>query len=157
MEFHKIKSLATLDNYVLLALFTDGEWRKYDLKPLMEKYPPFQALKDEELYRKARIDLGGYGIVWNEDIDLSAEGIYLDGEKVTRDECPEAKAKGASLLSSARLRSGLSQNDLAHLSGISQSTISRIEKGEMDPSISTLEKLFAPLGISVSFTVNRSK
>lgn len=151
MVFHKLKTLATLDDYILLAGFKDGEWRKFDLKPLMEKYPPFRQLKDETLYRKARIDVGGFGIVWNDEVDLSAEGVYIGGEKVDKAEYLSAKADFAKILAEARRNSGLSQNDLARLSGVAQSTITRIEKGEMDPSISTVEKLLSPLGMSISF------
>lgn len=86
MEFRKIRKLIPLKNYLILALFDDGEWRKYDLKPLMEKYPQFRKLEDESLHLSAKIDLDGFGIAWNEELDLSAQSIYLDGEKVKEGE-----------------------------------------------------------------------
>lgn len=140
-----------MDDYILLAGFSDGEWRKFDLKPLMEKYPPFQQLKDETLYKQARIDIGGFGIVWSDEVDLSAEGVYIGGEKVKREDGLAAKKRFAKVLGDARRKSGLSQNDLARLSGVSQSTITRIENGDMDPSVSTVEKLLSPLGMTVYF------
>lgn len=59
--FHKITSLATLPDYILLIGFANGEFKQFDLKPLMDKYPPFATLKDVDgLYEQAKIDAGGY-------------------------------------------------------------------------------------------------
>ncbi len=44
--FHKITSLATLPDYILLVGFANGEYKPFDLKPLMDKYPPFATSKD---------------------------------------------------------------------------------------------------------------
>ena len=78
--FHKITSLATLPDYILLVGFANGEFKQFDLKPLINKYPPFVTLKDVDgLYEQAAIDAGGYGIVWNDDLDIAAEGIYEKG------------------------------------------------------------------------------
>ncbi len=78
--FHKITSLITLPDYVLLVGFSNGESRKLDLKPYIDEFPPFQSLKDVKgLYAQAKIDDGGFGIVWNDDLDISAEAIYERG------------------------------------------------------------------------------
>jgi len=45
----------------------------------------------------------------------------------------------------ARKESGKTQWDLAHLTGISQSMIARIETGTVDPKTSTMKKLIAAL------------
>jgi transcriptional regulator with XRE-family HTH domain len=47
------------------------------------------------------------------------------------------------LLTSARVRVGLSQRELAARAGVAQSTIARIESGHADPAFSTLERLLA--------------
>lgn len=78
--FHTITSLNTLPNFVLLVGFQNGEYRQFDLKPYMEEYPAFKSLKETKgLYEQARIDIGGFGIVWNNDLDISSEGIYEKG------------------------------------------------------------------------------
>ena len=74
---HKIIFFAAQPDYILLVGFSNGECKQLDLKPLMEKYLPFATLRSVEgLYKQARIDTGGYGIVWNDDLDISSEGIY---------------------------------------------------------------------------------
>lgn len=45
----------------------------------------------------------------------------------------------------ARKDSGKTQWDIAHLTGISQAMIARIESGTVDPSTSTLRKVIAAL------------
>ena len=36
--FHKITSLATLPDYILLVGFADGEFKQFDLKPLIDYF-----------------------------------------------------------------------------------------------------------------------
>ena len=79
MKFHTIKSIKTLDNLILLVSFESGECKKYDFKPLIKKFKNFEQLKDNVLFNKARIDVGGYGIVWNENIEISSEELWKNG------------------------------------------------------------------------------
>ena len=152
--FHKITSLATLPDYILLVGFADGEFKQFDLKPLMDKYPPFATLKDVDgLYEQAKIDAGGYGIVWNDDLDISAEGIYEKGVVCAApNDVEKYRQSLLSALTKARQDAGLSQKQLEILSGVVQSCIARTEKGATDPKLSTLLKMLEPLGLTLSIT-----
>lgn len=147
--FHKIKKLIKLDDYILLVGFADGEWRSFDLKPLMKKYPQFSLLKENNLYKQGKIDLGGFGIVWNDELDISAEGIYEQGKKAGESYSLELMDI-AEYIKTIRTTNYLSQKDLSHLSGVSQSTIARIENKDIDPSVGTINRLLAPFGKSLS-------
>ena len=120
--FHKITSFATLPDYILLVGFANGEFKQFDLKPLMDKYPPFATLKDVDgLYEQAKIDAGGYGIVWNDDLDISAEGIYEKGVACAApDDVEKYRQSLLSALTKARQDAGLSQKQLEILSGVAQ-------------------------------------
>ena len=50
------------------------------------------------------------------------------------------------LIRAARLRHGLSQQRLARRAGTRQSAISRLERGEVSPSVETLELLLNAMG-----------
>ena len=152
--FRKITSLATLPDYVLLVGFSSGEFKQFDLKPLMEKYPPFATLKDVDgLYEQAKIDAGGYGIVWNDDLDISAEGIYEKGVACSApDDIEKYRQNLLSALVRARQDAGLSQKQLEILSGVAQPCIARTEKGTTDPKLSTVLKMLEPLGLTLSIT-----
>lgn len=152
--FHKITSLATLPDYVLLVGFSSGEFKQFDLKSLMNKYPPFAALKNVNgLYEQAKIDAGGYGIVWNDDLDVSAEGIYEKGVACSApDDIEKYRQNLLSALVRARQDAGLSQKQLEILSGVAQPCIARTEKGTTDPKLSTVLKMLEPLGLTLSIT-----
>jgi len=53
------------------------------------------------------------------------------------------------LLREWRTRRKLSLRDLGEQSGVSFVTIAKIERGDMSPTVSTLEKLATALGITV--------
>lgn len=79
--FVKITSVAALPDYILLVGFSTGEFKQFDIKPLIAKYPPFKALTQVNgLYEQVKIDMGGYGLVWNDELDLSADGLYEQGQ-----------------------------------------------------------------------------
>ena len=80
--FHKIKSVEPADNFVLKVIFINMEKIEYDLKPLIENEPRFAILKeDANKFNRVQVDPGGYGIRWSDDIDLSAEEIWNNGER----------------------------------------------------------------------------
>jgi hypothetical protein len=64
----------TLPDYCLQAEFADGQIRDFDMKPYLA-YPAFSALKEHELFSKAKVQYGT--VVWNDEIDLSPDTLYL--------------------------------------------------------------------------------
>ena len=78
--FYKIKEVQALPDYNLLVDFTTGEKKQYNVKPLFEKWEPFKALVfTDGLFEQVQVDAGGYGISWNDDIDLSCNELYQNG------------------------------------------------------------------------------
>ena len=152
--FVKITSLATLPGYILLVGFSTGEYKKFDVSPLIEKYPPFQALRTtRDLFENAKIDIGGYGVVWNDDLDLSADGLYEKGvpcEPINSIE--DYRKRFLEELIKARKKYGVSQKQLEILTGSAQPSIARTEQGITDPSLSTILKMLEPLGLTISIT-----
>lgn len=53
------------------------------------------------------------------------------------------------LLQRARARAGLTQRALAARAGVPQSTVARIERGRLDPRISTLDRLLRACGVEL--------
>lgn len=78
--FYKIINVQPLDNYKLLVSFENGEIKKYDVKPLFDKWGAFKDLISiHGLFNQVKVDAGGYGISWNDDIDLSCNELYYNG------------------------------------------------------------------------------
>lgn len=84
--FYRVQSVEPKDNFILSVLFTDGVMTEYDIKPLFEKWDVFNNLKNiYGLFRQVKVDAGGLGISWNDEIDLASEELRLNG-KVLEDE-----------------------------------------------------------------------
>ncbi len=81
--FHKVKTVSVIPNYRLSIQFAEGVTKIYDLQPLFEKWPVFRDLKnDDTLLYSVEVDVGGYGIIWNDDIDLSCDELFENGETI---------------------------------------------------------------------------
>ena len=81
--FHKIRNVAATEGYVLIVQFSEGVTKRYDLNPLFGKIPVFKILQESaELYYSVEVDVGGYGIIWNDDLDLSCDELWDNGEVV---------------------------------------------------------------------------
>lgn len=136
---HKAIKLYLEQNTTLKVLFEDGITKEYDVLSLSKKYPQLNALKDRRLFLKGKL-FGWGGVIWNDDLDLDAETIYEDGLTV------ESEDKAAEIIlgfniKQARLKKQLTQEELSKLTDIDQSDISKIEKGILCPSLSTIKKI----------------
>ena len=81
MKPPKIVTATVLDNLTLLVEFSNHDRKQYSIAKLLDK-PMFQPLKNPAFFRSFRVDEGGYGIVWNEDIDLSEWEVWQNGVDV---------------------------------------------------------------------------
>ena len=79
-KFPKIKSVYALPNYRLLVIFQNDVAKVYDCTPLLEE-DTFSLLASEQLFTQVEVDAGGYGVVWNDEIDLSESELWLNGVK----------------------------------------------------------------------------
>lgn len=77
--FHKIKNVSPLTDYRLSVQFAEGCTKIYDVKPLFDAIPAFKELKEPHLFSEVTVDVGGYGIIWNDDLDLSCDELWENG------------------------------------------------------------------------------
>ena len=83
MMFHKIKNVAALPDDRLSVQFSEGVTKIYDVKPLFDRMPVFAVLKDDaQTFYSVSVDVGGYGIVWNDELDLSCDELWEHGTQV---------------------------------------------------------------------------
>ena len=81
--FHKVKEVNALPEHKISVRFAEGITKIYDVKPLFEKYTFFIPLKESaELFSSVMVDQGGYGVIWNDDIDISCDELWANGEIV---------------------------------------------------------------------------
>ena len=143
-----ITKIEPKENLIIEAIFADGEIVSLDVKAMFEKYPVFRALEDEALFKSVKIDGIGYGVRWNDQLDLSSDGIYLRGEHIGKTD-PNVHIMLGQSIAEAREEKGISQRELSRSSGVMQAEISKIEQGKGNPTVSTLQKLAKALGRTI--------
>ena len=95
--FHKIKKVSALPEYKLSVEFSEGVTKIYDVKPLLEKETFFATFMDQpEVFASVSVDVGGYGIVWNDDLDISSDELWENGnsENKLMDELKRGEQSG---------------------------------------------------------------
>ena len=81
---HPARTVTALDNYMLLIEYCEGVARLYDVKPLFERIPIFNQLKENNLFNQVHLIAGGDGIIWN----LAARcffPMWISGLKMTEE------------------------------------------------------------------------
>lgn len=147
---YKIREIKILENFVFIATFNNGIKKKYDVKQLFEIFPQFTDFeKITGLFQRVQIDTGGYGISWNDYLDLEADEIWDNGIEVGKNPDIDILSLLASKLSETREVIGMTQKQLSDTTGIHQADISKIERGIGNPSLSTLKRLADGMGMNL--------
>ena len=147
---HRVQEVKAKDNLIIEVLFVGGEIKKYDVKNLFEVFPQFKELENNNtLFKKVSVDIGGYGISWNDELDLDAETLWVDGILVEIQKPASINHILAYQLLQAREEAKLTQKELAEKTGIYQADISKIERGIGNPSLLTLKRLADGLDVDL--------
>lgn len=147
---HRIKLVKPLDDMKILVIFRNGVEMKYDITQLYEKFPQFRRLEeDSDLCKGVRVDVGGYGLAWNDELDLDAETIWKYGVKTGTVHDVDVKLAVAESLIEARNSVSMTQKQLSEASTMYQSDISKIENGTANPSIQTLKRIADAMNMEV--------
>jgi hypothetical protein len=81
--FHTVEAVKALPEFHLQVLFRTGEEKTYDAHQLMEKYESFQSFQlTYGLFEQVKIAKGGYGVYWNDEIDISCNELYFNSKQI---------------------------------------------------------------------------
>lgn len=79
----KVEDVLVLQDMQLLVFFRNGEIRKCSMKEYFEKHRKFRVLlMHPEYFEEVRVQAGGYGVCWNEEMVVSDEELYRSGEEI---------------------------------------------------------------------------
>ncbi|MGL5576182.1 MAG: DUF2442 domain-containing protein [Sarcina sp.] len=78
--YPKIKSIKILNNFKLQVLFDNSVTKIVDFTKKFDE-SIYEDLQNEILFRQAKVDSGGYGVSWNDDIDISEYELWNIGIK----------------------------------------------------------------------------
>jgi len=88
----RVVSVEPLAQAELRVRFENGVDKIYDCRPLLDR-PQFRSLTNAAFFRAVRVDPGGYGISWSNDIDLSEYELWVRGTPPTKEPAqPEGRA-----------------------------------------------------------------
>ena len=142
-----LKENTTFDLY-----FLNGIVKRYNILSLADKFPQLNALKDRKLFLKGKL-IGWGGVIWNEELDISSQTVYEEGIDVSNEYDDIEVVVIGYKIKQKRIESKLSQEELAHKIGIDQSDLSKIEKGNANPSIKMLIKIIKGLDSKINFNI----
>ena len=78
-KYPRIQNVTPQRGKTLLVTFENGVRKVYDCGPLLQR-DVFRSLQDDAVFRCAHADSHGYGVVWNDDIDLAESEIWINGQ-----------------------------------------------------------------------------
>ena len=82
MQVPRIVSAKAIGSTTLIVEFTSHEVKQYDISNLLTK-PMFLLLQEVTFFRSFSIEPGGYGLVWNDEIDISEYELWKNGVEVS--------------------------------------------------------------------------
>ncbi len=147
---HRINTVKPLKNFVVSVIFQNGVKKEYDVHQLFSAFPQFRKLENtENLFEQVKVDIGGYGISWNDELDLNAEEIWRDGVDTGNKHEIDIMCLVGTALIEARQSIDMTQRELSEKVHIHQADISKIERGLANPSIQTLKRLADGMGMEL--------
>ncbi|MBU4225928.1 MAG: DUF2442 domain-containing protein [Chloroflexi bacterium] len=81
MDAPKIQSVKPLEGKQLLVKFVNGVEKIFDCNQLLH-LEIFQLLNNDAFFKLVKVDSGGYGISWNDDVDLSEHELWVSGKEL---------------------------------------------------------------------------
>jgi len=156
IKIPRILKITSVKGLTVTCIFNNGETRILDFKELFKKWkitkkdPEYKLLDQQEF---GKVTLRNQTLAWknvpvelpdltgkmvSHPYDLSPDVLYKESHPL-KDQ--ERHFFFGSIIKKTRIRSGLSQDQLAALSGTSKTYISRIENDLIEPELSTLYKI----------------
>jgi hypothetical protein len=81
MDTPRVESVKPLEGKRLLVTFVNSVKKVYDCNQLLH-LEMFRLLQNEAFFKSVKVDAGGYGVSWNDEMDLSEYELWVNGEEV---------------------------------------------------------------------------
>ena len=149
-------SLELLEKCVVKVTFQNGVIKTLDMEALIPEYPVFAELRNRKLFLKGKLDPSGWGIIWNDQIDIAIEGVYDLGKTIEIVQLPLRYNVGLQI-KEMREHKQMRQIELSKKTNVDQGDISKIEDGQKNITLSTLERIADGLDCDVEIILKKKK
>ena len=92
--YPKVKSVQALKGKRVLVIFSNGVKKIYDCSPLLTE-DTYSALAIDAIFKNVKADQGGYGISWNDEIDLAESELWINGVSAEQENAADGESIGA--------------------------------------------------------------
>ena len=79
----KVKDVFPYTDLNILIVFENGITKKYNVTQLFEQFDWYKQLENPDIFNLVKVEPGGYGVSWNEDIDISEDELWENSEIFT--------------------------------------------------------------------------
>jgi hypothetical protein len=80
MDTPRVESVKPLEGKRLLVTFVNSVKKVYDCNQLLH-LEMFRLLQNEAFFKSVKVDAEGYGVSWNDEMDLSEYELWVNGEE----------------------------------------------------------------------------
>jgi DNA-binding XRE family transcriptional regulator len=156
IKIPRILKIKSVKGFIVSCIFNNGETRVIDFAQVFKKWkvgkndPEYILLNENEFkkvslqnqtlsWKNVKIELPDLnGNVTIHPYEVGPDVLYKESLPADK---PQHKFFFGSIIKKTRIRNGLSQHELASLSGTSKTYISRVENDLIEPELSTLYKI----------------
>lgn len=135
----------------LKTTFFNGFVKEYDLKEANILGELSDVLESEDEVAKVEVSSSRDYIIWPNGTKISSETLFYEGVDTAEHIDHSFVIKFADRMRCVRESLGLSQKELQNKTGIYQADLSKIERGEGNPSLETIEKISKALNLDLQF------
>lgn len=143
----KVYRVEAKKDYVLETTFFNGDVKSMDMKAVAETFPEYSSVvANKSIFQTVEVDKSKSKIQWKNGIKLDVDMIWYDGTVVEIINIEDAAIRFADRMLCVREALWLTQKDLEQRTGIHQADISKIERGEANPSLQTMKRIAEGMG-----------
>ena len=102
-HYPKVVDVKPCEGSVLIITFEGGVKKRYDCSPLLSR-ADFCKLKQTSFFNMVRCDSGGYGIAWDDEVDIAESELWIHGIPVERVGSPDGALLRSQIPSAAHRR-----------------------------------------------------
>ncbi len=72
----KVKAVYPYEELNIIVVFENNVVKKYDTKQLFSQFDWYRELENPDIFNLVQVEAGGYGVSWNENIDISEDELW---------------------------------------------------------------------------------